>query len=283
MLRCSMVARLVLAAGGAAAVVPQSQAQLCTGSGASLVLHTTALDGTTIGASETGAARVRRFLVSYEVSGPLATGLAGCNLLLTLSPSGGTVNAPGSVWIRSAPTGFGADRGIFPPFGPSSNGGESAFCYPVFGTPPCSQSMYTVPWTLNRFLPSGNLYIFQIQAGDAASGTYSVTIGYLPVGSSGGVEQLFSYYDSGCACNQGSCASPNCTGATVTVHIAPAGGGCTQLCRADFDCTGALAVADIFAFLNGWFAGIAAADFDGVDGLQVQDVFAFLNAWFTGC
>ncbi len=55
------------------------------------------------------------------------------------------------------------------------------------------------------------------------------------------------------------------------------------VCDADYDCSGGLAVGDIFAFLNGWFAGSASADFDGESGLQIGDVFAFLNAWFAGC
>jgi hypothetical protein len=57
----------------------------------------------------------------------------------------------------------------------------------------------------------------------------------------------------------------------------------TVECRADHNADGALEVADIFAFLNGWFAGAAEADFDGIGGLQVADIFAFLNAWFGGC
>ncbi|MBY0311899.1 MAG: cohesin domain-containing protein [Phycisphaerales bacterium] len=55
------------------------------------------------------------------------------------------------------------------------------------------------------------------------------------------------------------------------------------LCIADFDGDGLLAVVDIFAFLNAWFAGDCRADFDNLGGLAVQDVFAFLNAWFGGC
>jgi hypothetical protein len=54
-------------------------------------------------------------------------------------------------------------------------------------------------------------------------------------------------------------------------------------CAPDFNHDGHLAVADIFAFLNAWFAGDAAANFDGINGLQVADIFAFLNAWFAGC
>ncbi len=58
--------------------------------------------------------------------------------------------------------------------------------------------------------------------------------------------------------------------------------GTTPHCPADFDNSGNLAIADIFAFLNAWFAGDPAADFNG-GGLAVQDIFDFLNAWFSGC
>jgi hypothetical protein len=56
-----------------------------------------------------------------------------------------------------------------------------------------------------------------------------------------------------------------------------------SVCRADFDCSGTLAVADIFSFLNAWFAGESGADFNNSGGLTVTDVFAFLDAWFGGC
>jgi hypothetical protein len=56
-----------------------------------------------------------------------------------------------------------------------------------------------------------------------------------------------------------------------------------KFCPADFDCSRELEVADIFAFLNAWFAADPRTDFDGVSGLQVADIFAFLNAWFAGC
>jgi hypothetical protein len=54
-------------------------------------------------------------------------------------------------------------------------------------------------------------------------------------------------------------------------------------CPADMSGDGVLQVADIFAFLNLWFAGDPSANFDGVNGLQVADIFAYLNAWFAGC
>jgi hypothetical protein len=60
-------------------------------------------------------------------------------------------------------------------------------------------------------------------------------------------------------------------------------GNPTTCCPANFDGQNGLQVADIFAFLNAWFAGDSRADFDANPGLQVADIFAFLNAWFSGC
>jgi hypothetical protein len=54
-------------------------------------------------------------------------------------------------------------------------------------------------------------------------------------------------------------------------------------CLIDFDQSGTIEVADIFAFMNAWFAGDPSAQFDANPGLQVSDIFAFLNAWFAGC
>ncbi len=53
-------------------------------------------------------------------------------------------------------------------------------------------------------------------------------------------------------------------------------------CIADFDCSSSVTTADIFAFLNGWFAGDPRADLDG-NGLTPLDIFEFLNAWFQEC
>jgi hypothetical protein len=72
-------------------------------------------------------------------------------------------------------------------------------------------------------------------------------------------------------CNVEACEFIEGNPATITV------------CTADADCSGSLAVADIFTFLNSWFAGSPDADFDSSGALSVADVFAFLNAWFSGC
>jgi hypothetical protein len=57
----------------------------------------------------------------------------------------------------------------------------------------------------------------------------------------------------------------------------------TIICPADFDGSGVVQVADIFAYLNTWFAGDIAADTNADGHLAVQDIFDFLNVWFAGC
>lgn len=64
-----------------------------------------------------------------------------------------------------------------------------------------------------------------------------------------------------------------------------AGGSTTSpCCHADYDKTGGIAVQDIFAYLNDWFASssFAATGGDGTTQPDVQSIFAFLNAWFSG-
>jgi hypothetical protein len=92
------------------------------------------------------------------------------------------------------------------------------------------------------------------------------------------------------------------TSASLTISLAGAAdtgtydcvvGNCCQqmtsgqaglsICVGDYNCSGGLAVDDIFDFLNGWFAAAPAADVNRVDGLTVQDIFDFLNAWLAGC
>ncbi|MBY0261821.1 MAG: hypothetical protein K2Q20_05730 [Phycisphaerales bacterium] len=55
------------------------------------------------------------------------------------------------------------------------------------------------------------------------------------------------------------------------------------LCRADFNCSGAVEVGDIFAFLSAWFASDPKSDVDGDTMKTVADIFAFLSLWFAGC
>jgi hypothetical protein len=102
------------------------------------------------------------------------------------------------------------------------------------------------------------------------------------------------------ACNTAACTGACCVGATCST-LSPAacstaagrysgnliacnapGNTVTPCCYANFDGLNGVQVADIFAFLNAWFAGDLSADING-GGLAVSDIFAFLNAWFAGC
>ncbi|MBY0261337.1 MAG: hypothetical protein K2Q20_03290 [Phycisphaerales bacterium] len=57
----------------------------------------------------------------------------------------------------------------------------------------------------------------------------------------------------------------------------------SPVCVADYDCSGTVAVDDIFSFLSAWFAGSPRADVN-LDGLRgVDDIFAYLTAWFARC
>lgn len=55
---------------------------------------------------------------------------------------------------------------------------------------------------------------------------------------------------------------------------------CPKTCRVDVDHDGTIAVADLFEFLNLWFAGDPVGDWNG-GGLSVQDIFDYLTAWFN--
>jgi uncharacterized membrane protein len=52
---------------------------------------------------------------------------------------------------------------------------------------------------------------------------------------------------------------------------------------ADFNHDGHVQIADVFAFLDAWFAGSASADVNGIGGLTVADVYTFLDLFFLGC
>jgi uncharacterized protein (TIGR03118 family) len=54
-------------------------------------------------------------------------------------------------------------------------------------------------------------------------------------------------------------------------------------CPGDFDGSGLKAPADIFAFLNAYFASSRRADWNGDAANSPADIFAFLSSYFTGC
>ncbi len=60
----------------------------------------------------------------------------------------------------------------------------------------------------------------------------------------------------------------------------------TPCCHADYDKMGGIAVPDIFAYINDWFASspYAAIGGDGTGGgATVQNLFDWINSWFAGC
>ncbi len=63
----------------------------------------------------------------------------------------------------------------------------------------------------------------------------------------------------------------------------PSDAATVSFCRADFDCSGALNVQDVFDFLNTWFAQDPRAEFDQMPGLGMGDIVEFVNTWFAGC
>jgi hypothetical protein len=83
------------------------------------------------------------------------------------------------------------------------------------------------------------------------------------------------------------------SGGTDAYHLSPAGfitwGQTTvsaltrAICPTDFSENGEASIADIFAFLNAWFAHEPRTDFNYSGRLEVQDIFDFLSAWFGGC
>lgn len=55
------------------------------------------------------------------------------------------------------------------------------------------------------------------------------------------------------------------------------------ICPPDYNSSGVADVADIFDFLNAWFAGVRDTDVNYSGLVDTQDIFDFLNLWFTGC
>lgn len=55
------------------------------------------------------------------------------------------------------------------------------------------------------------------------------------------------------------------------------------VCPADMDASGELTVADVFEYLNYFFAGDPAADYDDSGVTETADIFAFLRDFFAGC
>jgi hypothetical protein len=87
-------------------------------------------------------------------------------------------------------------------------------------------------------------------------------------------------------------SNDDCVGGKRWAFETVDGGGAVSLvwfrnfpcvCVAEYDGAPGLSVADVFAFLNAWFAGAPNADFNRSGGLEIQDIFDYLTAWFRGC
>jgi hypothetical protein len=137
-------------------------------------------------------------------------------------------------------------------------GNQSLAAQWEFESPPNSGQYLPVSdyWTTD---PATGLTFYSL--GAASTG---MSVQYITLGSHPPAIRFINALSNGCG-------SITTTPVTIT------------LCAVDFDCSGDVAVQDLFAFLNGWFAGDPSADFDANPGLQVSDIFAFLNAWFAGC
>jgi hypothetical protein len=105
----------------------------------------------------------------------------------------------------------------------------------------------------------------------------------------------------GVCCRGATCTSTIASGAACASSINGASAGAVffpgatcnapssasqPCCYADYDKMGGVQVADIFGFLNDWFAAVrfAVVGGDGASGTPTtQGIFDFLNDWFAGC
>lgn len=140
-------------------------------------------------------------------------------------------------------------------------------------------------------MTAGQTYLIRLAVYTAAGatptgGAFSITVTGTPVVGGG-------MCCRGATCNstvaQASCTPTTNAGASF-VSAAPScnlnGSLTTPCCYADYDKSGTAAVADIFAYINDWFASspYAVIGGDGTGpGATVTNLFDWINAWFAGC
>jgi hypothetical protein len=143
-------------------------------------------------------------------------------------------------------------------------------------------------------LTAGNSYILRFHmASDSSFGYSGVWLDDLCIYAQPNV--IPGVCCRGATCNAGITMAANCTvtaGSNAGAHFAQpytacnaSGNTTTPCCYADYDKVNGIQVADIFAYLNDWFAGkkYAIPGGDGAHGtLAVQNIFDFLNLWFAG-
>ncbi|MBY0310643.1 MAG: lamin tail domain-containing protein [Phycisphaerales bacterium] len=144
------------------------------------------------------------------------------------------------------------------------------------------------PWVISVPVTAGMTYF--ICLGDAGTsddgGSYTLSVNFVPSTPPG-------VCCRGATCNSNINQTSCTTSGTQWGAAFPIGSGScnasgvstTPCCFADYDKTAGIQVADIFAYLNDWFASSTFADFGG-NGTgttpDVNDIFSFLNAWFAG-
>jgi len=125
--------------------------------------------------------------------------------------------------------------------------------------------------------------------GATATSTASAAINYAPADTVPGVQPGAPFNFTPPTCSNA--ISVTLTLNILSSHVASnntanlSAPGARFACPCDTNNSGALEIADIFDFLNLWFAGDPRADFNG-SGLSIQDVFDDLNCWFNspaGC
>lgn len=110
------------------------------------------------------------------------------------------------------------------------------------------------------------------------------------ISSGGQTLDTFVLEAPGACCTGSSCSIVASAGACAGGDFRGPGVACGTIstnpitcCPANYNQVDGLTPSDIFAFLNGYFAGEPGADFNN-DGVRTpSDIFAFLNAYFAGC
>lgn len=132
---------------------------------------------------------------------------------------------------------------------------------------------------------SANVMLNVVASGDALKYQWRrsgvpIANGTLSSGTtfSGAVSASLAITNGGAAdTGQYDCVITNPCGQTTTTAVF------VRFCIADYDCSGTLALWDIFDFITGFFNLSPRADINRSGVTDVQDIFEFLSAWFAGC
>ena len=214
----------------------------------------------------------------------LALGLSGPSTGQTCAP--GTISASGVAPCSVCPEGT---------FSPTPGG---TFCIP------CPRTTFAAPGSsfCRACVPEGLPMVKQQPADVAARSREQIVLTAVAVSPAGVGAPTYYWRRNGVTVMDG---GPWLGAQTGTLFIDPASMGAageydavcmnpcgfvgssaakvTITCPADFDGNGALEPADIFGFVDAWFAGDLSADANG-DGVEaVGDVLTYLDHWAAGC